>query len=316
MIKKRSGYEVFSLAFLDIITCGFGAILLLLLVTKPLPLIERPGEEAFNLSEMIQETIESLADLQESWENLTSVEQSIPESNSQASISVEDLEYSIVSAEQTLEELNQSNRGLEKIKEELQRATIQASNSPKIRSPEVGGIPVEREYVIFIVDNSGSMMEIWYHVVDVMSRILAIHPEVKGFQVLNDNGNYLMKGTKRAWLTDSPTSRQYVREALDYWVSISTSSPAEGLEVALRSYKEYLDKTSIYILGDDFTGRSYQKVLDTLDRLNRGRTNPDARARVHAVGFISYKGNSVRYGTLMRAIAENNQGTFLALPFK
>jgi hypothetical protein len=34
MKKKRDETEVFSLAFLDVITCGFGAIILLLMIAK------------------------------------------------------------------------------------------------------------------------------------------------------------------------------------------------------------------------------------------------------------------------------------------
>ncbi len=34
MTKKRDETEVFSLAFLDVITCGFGAIILLLMIAK------------------------------------------------------------------------------------------------------------------------------------------------------------------------------------------------------------------------------------------------------------------------------------------
>ena len=33
-MKKRRDTDIFSLSFLDIITCGFGAIILLLVITK------------------------------------------------------------------------------------------------------------------------------------------------------------------------------------------------------------------------------------------------------------------------------------------
>ena len=83
-------------------------------------------------------------------------------------------------------------------------ASIRETTTPKQRDPEVGGIPVDSEYVIFIVDTSGSMMEIWDYVVDVMDRVIDIHPKVKGFQIMNDNGNYLFASTRRQWLPDNP----------------------------------------------------------------------------------------------------------------
>ena len=51
MKKLRSSGEIFGLAFLDIIACGFGAMVLLLLITKPAPIRSRrrrtiPGTRA------------------------------------------------------------------------------------------------------------------------------------------------------------------------------------------------------------------------------------------------------------------------------
>ena len=39
MKKRRSSGEIFGLAFLDVIACGFGAIVLLLLISRPAPLV-------------------------------------------------------------------------------------------------------------------------------------------------------------------------------------------------------------------------------------------------------------------------------------
>ena len=37
--------------------------------------------------------------------------------------------------------------------------------------------------------------------------------------------------------------------------------------------------------------------------------------RINGIGFFS-PGTTMRFPTLMRAIAENNRGTYLGLPFK
>ena len=55
----------------------------------------------------------------------------------------------------------------------------------QVRDEEVGGIPVDSEYIIFIIDNSGSMEQPWKLLLKEMQNILDIHPEIKGIQVMN-----------------------------------------------------------------------------------------------------------------------------------
>ena len=48
----------------------------------------------------------------------------------------------------------------------------------------VGGIPVDSEYVIFVIDTSGSMFQgPWNLVIEKVSETLAVYPEIKGIQV-------------------------------------------------------------------------------------------------------------------------------------
>ncbi|GAG30524.1 unnamed protein product, partial [marine sediment metagenome] len=58
------------------------------------------------------------------------------------------------------------------------------------RSPTdatIGGIPVDSEYIIFIIDTSGSMHNYaWSMVRKKMEEILEIYPKVKGIQVMNN----------------------------------------------------------------------------------------------------------------------------------
>ena len=85
------------------------------------------------------------------------------------------------------------------------------------------------------------------------------------------------------------------------------------MEIALRTYGNMRDNISIYILGDDYTGSSYDSVINTLQSLNINKTTGKAKARVHSIGFISPYGSS-RFPTLMRAVVEQNRGAFLGLP--
>ena len=178
-----------------------------------------------------------------------------------------------------------------------------------IKDKEIGGIPVDSEYVVFIIDTSGSMKAIWGKVTKELINVLNIHPKVKGFQILNDNGQHLLGAYENKWIPDTPSKRNNMMNILKNWNSASNSSPVEGLEIALKRYTSKKHNTSIYIFGDEFTGGSYTPVFSTIERLSTKRN-----IRINGVGFISLGSTNDRFATLMREIAEKNNGTFLALP--
>lgn len=134
------------------------------------------------------------------------------------------------------------------------------------RDEEVGGIPVDSNYVIFIVDTSGSMKQIWGRVSSEIINVLNIHPEVKGFQILNDMGSSLVSGYNGKWMTDTPGRRKSAIKLFSNWAEVSNSSPIEGLDVALRKYAKPNITTSIYVFGDDYTGSSYDPVIEKITR--------------------------------------------------
>lgn len=311
MKKSRNRNETESLAFLDIITCGFGAIVLLLLISKPVPDDTDFAVQDVDLGASIQSAAAAVAALQTTLQGLRTELSEIPDPAKQTVD--HEVDRSVAEARNTLQELQSSNDALEIVQKSMVTASIRETTTPKQRDPEVGGIPVDSEYVIFIVDTSGSMMEIWDYVVDVMDRVIDIHPKVKGFQIMNDNGNYLFASTRRQWLPDTPASRKNVKNGLRHWQSFSNSSPVEGLEIALRTYGSKRNKISIYIVGDDYTGSSYDSVINTLQRLNINKTTGEAKVRVHSIGFLSPYGSN-RFPTLMRAVVEQNRGAFLGLP--
>ena len=313
MKRRRPSDEVFGLAFLDVITCGFGAIVLLLLISRP-ALIEvddepRPAVEATGL-EQAADLVSRLRARGVALQALLAEESEHP-----AATRGEDpaLEESIRLAGERLRQLQRDNRGLERVEESLRRATLDVPPTATERDPEVGGIPVDSEYVIFILDTSGSMQSIWDKVMDVIGRVLDIHPKVNGFQVLNDNGAYLISGYRRKWIRDTPRLRKSVLNALETWGAMSNSSPVEGLQTALRTYARQDRKIAIYIFGDDFRGSSYDRVMETLRDLNVDTATGRSRVRVHAVGFVSTHIHD-RYATLMREVTRNHDGAFLALP--
>ena len=77
---------------------------------------------------------------------------------------------------------------------------------------------------------------------------------------------------------------------------------------------------SIYVFGDEFTGRSIQEVVATVDRINRVDSEGNSLVRIHAVGFpVQFQRaphlqtTGIRFATLMRELTHRNGGTFVGL---
>ena len=136
--------------------------------------------------------------------------------------------------------------------------------SAQRRSPKkdafVGGIPVDSEYVIFVIDTSGSMFQFaWERLMQEMMAVLDAYPRVKGLQILSDHGFYMFESYRRQWIPDTPAVRRIILERLRSWNPFSASSPVEGIETALRTFYEPDKRISIYYFGDDFTGNYKNK---------------------------------------------------------
>ena len=316
MKKKSREFDIFSLSFLDIISCGFGAVVLLVLISKtnesPVKTVEDEArgllQQVLSIEQENASLSQRIADLQESAASKRLLVQSLGKMSA-------DAEQKTNEIKQQTSALKDDVAGLEAVKNSLQRLkqTNLSRNTSEVRDDEVGGIPVDSDYVVFIVDTSGSMQEIWTRVAAEIENIINIHPKIKGFQILNDNGAHILAAYQGQWIPDTPQRRKSVIGLFKSWKSASNSSPVEGLEVALKTYVNPNTKVSIYIFGDDYTGSSFDPVINALVALNTNRVTGGRLARVHGVGFVSNY-TTGRYATLMREVARRNNGTFIALP--
>ncbi|MBT3797341.1 MAG: VWA domain-containing protein, partial [Porticoccaceae bacterium] len=185
----------------------------------------------------------------------------------------------------------------------------------------VGGIPADSDYIIFVIDTSGSMQSAaWQKVQIEMLNILDVYPEVKGIQVLNDMGQYMFSAYKNQWIPDSPKMRTNITTKLANWAPFSNSSPVEGIESAIKVFYNPGRRISIYTLGDDFQGSSIRRVVKEIDRLNKANRGSDRLVRIHAIGFpvhlrpgVSPSASAMRFAALMRELSYNNGGTFIGL---
>ena len=324
MIKRRRGSTEVSVSFLDVISCGFGAIVLLLIIA-PIgdPTILDEAER--NLQTMVKELTEELFDVRGEAVVLNDKLRSRKEQLSELEERVARLKAQLASVDRQSKEVAQSivveeeqlRLALQVLTEEMERLQPQ----DQIRSQLIGGVPVDSEYVIFVIDTSGSMqMAAWRKLRVEMMNILNIYPSVKGIQVMNDMGQYMFSDTSRAWMRDSPSTRERIIKALNTWAPFSNSSPVEGINAAIQTFYRPDRKISIYTLGDDFSGRSIRRVVKAVDNLNQAHRGADRLVRIHAIGFpVHFSAGrtptaaAIKFAALMRELSYNNGGTFIGL---
>ncbi len=318
MKKQRRPIEVFSLSFLDVISCAFGAVVMLILLAKNG--VQGEFSEAADTSAIISQIQEmndieaQLSNISESTKSSQSAAKKLLAQKSSLTSDSAALETDIARARQNLLELNDQAQGLEQTIVSRQRAAIDVGKATK-RDEEVGGIPVDSDYVIFIVDTSGSMKSMWNKVLNTMEQVLNNHPQVKGFQVISDNGLFLRETTAGRWRSDNSVQRAAVLAEMQSWSGASNSSPVEGISTALRVYSKRTDSLALYVFGDDYSGASYDMTLQQINRLNTANDGTKI-ARIHAIGFKRPKrgitNDMLRFATLMSAVSEQNNGTFIS----
>ncbi len=327
--RRRREMEGIGLSFLDAIFCGFGAILLLFVIARGAEpqLVVRDAEtlraELKVLEEERAELDPRLRMLQAEFDARQAEIGSAERLVARYQDELTSIEGRQRAASDTAAVQNRIRDQLalaqQQLSEEMKRLLAQRREAPPERL--VGGIPVDSEYIIFIIDTSGSMQSMaWPLMRRKVEETLRLYPEVKGIQVMNDEGGFMFSQYAGKWIPDSPARRRAIVERLQSWRPFSNSSPVEGIEAAIRVYYRSDRKISLYVFGDEFTGTSIDDVVRRVDRLNRADAAGNRRVRIHGVGFptmfappaqSSYTG--VRFATLMRELAQRNGGTFLGL---
>ncbi len=324
MRRKRRFLEEVSISFLDVISCGFGAIVLLLIIARVVDTTAPPQAPltSDNVETLQAQLFDLRADAQVVSLALTSKQEQLSELRDNIArlrerlASLERRQDAVADVATT--ERDELTLALQILSEEMQRLLGENSRS---KNQLVGGIPVDSEYIIFIIDTSGSMFNYaWPRVRKEMINVLDIYPRVKGLQIMNDMGDYMFSGYRGKWIPDTPGRRKAIIQRLASWTPFSNSSPVEGIERAIRAFYAPDKKISLYVFGDDFTGGSIRNVLTTVDRMNRERRRGERLVRIHTVGFPVHflapggrAQTASRFAALMRELSYRNGGTFVGL---
>ena len=328
MIKKRRENEAFSISFLDVITCGFGAIILLLMIAKTgdSPILESAEESLHGIVRELQVQLFQIRgeakilnrDLDAKHEQRSEWEERV--ARLEVELAKEELRYNSVRDDSAVGVIikGEFELALQKLTAEMKRLL---SQNDRVRTDLIGGIPVDSEYVIFIIDTSGSMVNYhWGAMINQLITTLNVYPRLKGIQIMSDMGEYLFSQYRRRWIPDTEGRRKVIIRTLRGWSAFSNSSPVEGITLAIRSFYDPGKKISIFVFGDEFTGQSISEVLDTVERINPKDKDGKTQVRIHAVGFPApsdagehFLLTNKRYASLMRELTRNNGGAYVGL---
>ena len=331
-MKRRKNRETdgFTVSFLDVASCGFGAMIILLMITKssapvtiefadvtPEGSITELQEQLFTIR---GETTILNREMNAKHEQLSALTERI----ARLRRDLDDIEGRFQSSRQlsdeVTDEIGRMAIARQTLTDEMERLLANSAAPP---DNAIGGVPVDSEYVIFVIDTSGSMFNnpSWNKMLGVIEDTLNVYPEVKGIQVMNDMGDYMFDSYRGDWIPDTPGRRNQIISSLRTWNPYSNSSPVEGVTRAINTFYAPDKKISIYVLGDDFQpGGSIQEVMRTIDRINVEDANGDRLVRIHGIGFPTifagpsrFQQSVYRYSTLMREMTQRNGGTFVGL---
>jgi hypothetical protein len=330
MIRRRAT-TVFSLAFLDCICCGFGAIILIFVLSIS-------AREQDN-SQMIDELRRALAGQIAALAKIRSTKTEVDQTNARVTDMVVDARLKNDSLHALIDDLEKKlqyeKKGgeallvdIDELKKEIAARQKKPDMVLKDVKPLPVGLPVGSNYIAFVIDTSGSMRDpntaaLWSIVFRKFEEVLEVYPNVEGIQVLDTDGRFIFGERGGAqWLPDNPENRDALKRALRRYDIYSESTPVAGIFRALRTLydpKNEKMKMSIYIFGDEFTGTA-DAVLKKLDELNPADENGNRKVVINAVTFpttirfeFSMGNTGLKMANLMREICYEHGGAFIAL---
>lgn len=329
MPRRRRSNEIFSLSFLDALTVGFGAIILLFVLSigSGESGVENPVDEA---------TLQKLR------EKLANLEADVAEKAAQLEAAIED-EETRRERQRILSEIREKESRLADLREEFEsrRSALDSTRQEAAEARRLLeslptedttpiGLPAEATHLAFVIDTSGSMRNrsnrrIIQAALDEMEQLLDTLPELEKIQFLDASGNYIVSNRAGFWLPDTPGLRQQALRQVRQYGFFSVSDPLPGIRTAFRDLRGGLSgeqKMALFFIGDDLHN-STQSFLFGLDRANpEDPATGERAATISAIGFPtminplgigSPRGNA-HFANAFRKVAEEHNGVLILKP--
>lgn len=331
MSRRRRKTEVFSLSFLDCICCGFGAIILLFIVSMGVQATEIGKLQRILENTLMQRQL-MLADYQIRNDELDLQLDLQKTKRTKKDRERNTLDALIAKLRQQISDKEKARErfitDLESEKEELAALQTEPEIEQKVITPVPIGVPVESNVIAFVIDTSGSMREsstnlINPHVVRKFEEVIMSYPEVKGIQLFDASGHMIMGSRMGAkWLADSPEMREAMVRQVRLYPHESESNPVPGIKRAIRLLYDPKSEGlefGIYVFGDEFTGKP-EPVLVEIRKINKDKEG-NRIARINAIGFpnvihngaMILQNSGVKFAKLMHDLTYEHGGAFIGL---
>lgn len=336
MIRRRQT-QVFSLAFLDCICCGFGAVILIFVLSVD-------SHEKEKLQALV-EVNRSLAEQAAQLTKLRASKEDLEKSSARVATLVTDARLRNDSIHALIDDLE---RGLQREKrgqqallvdiDDLKKEIAARQKKPEYEmvlpdvKPAPVGLPIGNNYIAFVIDTSGSMRDpnnggLWPIAIRTIESVLDVYPNLEGIQLLDGDGRFILgrRGTgSSGWLADTPELRSSIKRTLRRYDQDTVSNPVPGIYNAMRFLYDKENpkmRMGIFVFGDEFNSSdSADVVIRRLDELNPADENGKRAVTINAVGFpttIRYQfsmGNTgLRFANLLRTVCYLHGGAFIAL---
>ncbi|MFO1450845.1 MAG: hypothetical protein U1F61_21990 [Opitutaceae bacterium] len=330
MIRRRK-VEVFSLSFLDCICCGFGAMILIFVLS-----IGAQGNQnrkaIEDLQQLLRAQMASLANLTTTKEDLARTYKITTTQIDETKLKNDQIQALLDNLEQQLQREKSGQEALLVDVDALKKELAAMQSKPEMVLPNVEpapvGVPVGSNYIAFVIDTSGSMRDfnsgqLWPIVIRKVEEVLDVYPQVDGIQILDADGRFVLGERGGAqWLPDGPETREGIKRALRRYDVFSESNPVPGIFRALRLLHDPTNekmKMGLYIFCDEFTGTA-DTVLKRVDDLNPADENGKRKVVINAISFpttirfdVSMGNTGLKVANLMRELCFQHGGAFIAL---
>lgn len=301
MRARRSELQIFSISFLDVLSCGLGAVLIILLVSF------RQARDAEQARDENQRLTTALEGARTQVDALARLRDSLNEK-------IRGLAGRLQGAERGNRALQDSIRGLERQVDSLAVIVFK-------------GIRTNKKRVVILVDVSGSMEKVGPRLVDAVELLIDLLPDerfwfnVLGFQGESGPAAQLTPWEPRGRLVPASAAnlqaaKRFVRERLR--IDGGTPTP-EAVEAALM----YGRVEAILLLTDGVPngcgGRACQtcKLSAFPDRLAEVQARivraNGRRVEIHTIGIGTDLYESVEFRNFLEQLARDNGGEFVAL---
>lgn len=328
-MNHRRAVTIFSLSFLDTICCGFGAIILLFVLT-----IGSQNDVTADVRNRLQRIMAAqLATLAKFRTDKDDIQrkQTVAQEIAKALSEKDALKALLDQVQQQIQLQRASQAQTQAAIDALNRDFAARQKKSELElpvEPTPIGLPAVSNYIAFVIDSSGSMRDpsserIWPIVLKKFDEVLDSYPRVDGIQFLDADGRFILGNrAEETWLPDTPETRQAIKTALSNYNVFSNSNPVPGI---MRAARQLHDKNNpdmrmgIFILGDEFTGTA-DTVLKRMDELNPRGADGKRPIVISAIGFptairlgFSMANTGVKYANLMRELTYQHDGAFIAL---